>query len=544
MRPKVIFENVSKTYNLYAKQSDKLKNLLSSNKNVEDFHALKNVNFTIYEGEIVGVVGLNGAGKSTLSNLMAQINPPTSGTITINGETSLIAIAVGLNNQLSGIENIRLKCLMHGMSNSKIEDLLPSIIEFADIGNFINQPVKNYSAGMKSKLGFAISVHTDPDILIIDEALSVGDQTFYQKCIDKMNEFKRSGRTIIFISHSISQVKSFCDKVIWLNYGQVEMYDEVNLVINKYQEFVKWFNNLSESEKKAYRHEKLNSQYKYEEYEMSRVKRQVKGPKLRIGIGFYSQLLVLSTILAIMIVLMFNQTYNFINLSNIDNQFFSKQELVKGELGESESDSSVGESTNDMNVQAETINQPAYINVESASILKSIDDDLEITELSFGFELFILEKVESYYKFMINDVEYFINEEDVVFVNTPISNSLASVDSLVSIFPENFANSYMYFLSFLGASENGISSTIFVSPEEDINYFGEKYLNYSTYSIGYVLGQDNISYALKINDINTSMIESLGLSEFEISDGVYYINTTNYEVLINEELEQMLIKEI
>lgn len=539
MRPKVIFENVSKTYNLYSKQSDKLKKLLTSNKKKEDFHALRNVNFTIYEGEIVGVVGLNGAGKSTLSNLMAQINPPTSGTITINGETSLIAIAVGLNSQLSGIENIRLKCLMYGMNNAQIEKLIPSIIEFADIGNFINQPVKNYSSGMKSKLGFAISVHTDPDILIIDEALSVGDQTFYQKCIEKMNEFKNSGKTIIFISHSISQVKSFCDKVIWLNYGQVEMYDKTDVVIGKYQAFVKWFNGLNESEKKAYRVEKLNSQYKLENNVMSRVKRQIKEPKSSISFGFYSQLLLLFSILIVMIVLMFNQNYHFIDFSSFKEPNNSKQEVVnQGTDG----DNSDGNQLNEM--QIETINQPALINVESADIFKTIEADTPVTELSFGFELFISEKVGSYYKFIINDVEYFINEKEIVFVKAQTSNSLVSVDSLISIFPDNFANSYMYFLSFLGASEGNITSTIYVSPEKQINYFGEKYLNYPSYSIEYILDKDNRSYAIKSSDINTSVIESLELADFEISDGVYYISTANYQILINVELEQLVIKKI
>lgn len=304
MRPKVIFENVSKSYNLYKKQSDKIIELFTLKKKDDHFHAVQNVSFTIYEGDVVGIVGLNGAGKSTLSNLIAQIIPPTEGTITIDGETSLIAIAVGLNNQLSGIENIRLKCLMHGMSNAKINELLPKIIEFADIGRFINQPVKNYSSGMKSKLGFAISVHTDPDILIIDEALSVGDQTFYQKCIDKMNAFKEQGKTIIFISHSASQVKSFCNKVIWLNYGQIEMYDEADVVIDKYNEFVTSFNALTESEKKQYRQEKLDSQYYLEESLAS--ENRLNKKKKHGSLAFIVQFLMLFIALLISIAFMFN----------------------------------------------------------------------------------------------------------------------------------------------------------------------------------------------------------------------------------------------
>ena len=251
---------VTKTFDLYAKKSDKIRNLFLNRKGNRQFMALRDINFSVYEGETIGIIGLNGSGKSTVSNILAGVLQPTEGDVYINGVSSLIAIAAGLNNNLTGLDNIELKCIMHGLSREEVEKVKPDIIEFADIGDYIHQPVKDYSSGMKSRLGFAISVHTDPDILIIDEALSVGDSTFAQKCLLKMDEFKKQGKTIFFISHSASQMKSFCEKVIWMHYGQIKEFGDVDEVLKNYTDFTKWFNALPEAEKKKYKADMFSEQ--------------------------------------------------------------------------------------------------------------------------------------------------------------------------------------------------------------------------------------------------------------------------------------------
>ncbi|MGI2748471.1 teichoic acids export ABC transporter ATP-binding subunit TagH [Bacillus cytotoxicus] len=247
------FHNVTKKYKMHSKSSDKLKDIIYPSGFGEDFYALRNLSFEAYKGDVIGIIGVNGSGKSTMSNLIAGITQPTTGAIEIEGKVALIAIAAGLNNQLTGRENIELKCLMMGLNKSEIEMLTPEIIDFADIGKFIDMPVKKYSSGMKSRLGFAISVNINPDVLVIDEALSVGDQTFADKCLKRMNEFKEQGKTIFFVSHSLGQVKSFCTKALWLEYGEIKDYGPIQDVMPKYEQFLKEFRAMSKEEQQKFK---------------------------------------------------------------------------------------------------------------------------------------------------------------------------------------------------------------------------------------------------------------------------------------------------
>lgn len=260
-KTKVRVRLLTKEFDLYKSRSEQIKSIFALNRNkVPKFWALKGVSFDIHEGEAVGIVGINGSGKSTLSNVISGVIPQTSGQLEVNGRVSVIAIGAGLNGKLSGRENIRLKALMMGLTNKQVDQVEEDIIDFADLGAFIDQPVKNYSSGMRSRLGFSIAIHQNPDILIIDEALSVGDQTFYQKCIEKMVEFKNNGKTIIFVSHALGQVEALCDRTIWMHYGDLREDGPTENVLGDYREFTKEFNALSIPERRKYQQKYKNMQ--------------------------------------------------------------------------------------------------------------------------------------------------------------------------------------------------------------------------------------------------------------------------------------------
>ena len=240
------FKNVSKIYKLKRKDKQVAKDQKS-----QDFYALKDISFKIERGQVVGILGTNGSGKSTMSLVLAGIAAPNEGSIEVKGEQALIAVQTGLNNQLTGLENIKLKGALLGLSNKRIQEIIDGVIDFAEIGDFLYQPVKKYSSGMKSRLGFSINLCLDPDILIVDEALSVGDKGFANKCLKKMNELKAEGKTIVFISHSLPQVREFCDSAIWLEGGKLKEYGDVKTVCDNYAAQVERYNKLSDAEKKA-----------------------------------------------------------------------------------------------------------------------------------------------------------------------------------------------------------------------------------------------------------------------------------------------------
>src|SRR5690625_447096 len=258
----IVVNNITKQYKLYSDTKERLFDLLPFKSYGEDFYALKGVNFVADHGEVIGFVGTNGSGKSTLSNIIAGIVPETGGSVKVNGQVSLIAVAAGLKNDLTGRDNIELKLLMLGFSRDAIKELEPEIIEFSELGQFIDQPVKSYSSGMKSRLGFAISVNVDTDILIIDEALSVGDKAFAEKSLNKMKEFKEQGKTMIFVSHSLGQMRQFCDKILWLEYGMVKQYGPTNEVLVAYEKFLNRWQKLSKKKRKQYRKHALTYQQK------------------------------------------------------------------------------------------------------------------------------------------------------------------------------------------------------------------------------------------------------------------------------------------
>lgn len=215
-------ENVNKVYKLYDNPMDRLKESLglSKKRKYKEHYALHDVSFDVKQGECVGIIGTNGSGKSTILKIITGVLNPTSGNIKINGRISaLLELGAGFNMEYTGIENVYLNGTMIGFTKEEIDKKLDDILAFADIGEFVNQPVKTYSSGMFVRLAFAVAINIDPEILIVDEALSVGDVFFQAKCYKKFEDFKRMGKTILFVSHDLSSIARYCDRVVLLNKG-------------------------------------------------------------------------------------------------------------------------------------------------------------------------------------------------------------------------------------------------------------------------------------------------------------------------------------
>lgn len=242
MKPIIEIKNVVKTYKLYNKPTDRLKEALSlsKKKHHQEFNALKGISFTVNKGDALGILGKNGSGKSTLLKMITGVLTPSAGQIEVRGKiAAILELGAGFNPEYTGRENVYLNGLMMGYTREEMEPRMESIINFADIGEFIDQPVKVYSSGMFARLAFAVSINVDPDILIVDEALAVGDIRFQTKCIDKMKELKAKGTTILFVSHAVEQVKRFCNKAVWIKDGTVQVLGEASEVVDEYEDFMK-----------------------------------------------------------------------------------------------------------------------------------------------------------------------------------------------------------------------------------------------------------------------------------------------------------------
>lgn len=216
-------KDLKKVYKLYDKPADRMKEalgLLGKKKKVKEHYALNGVDLTVYQGESVGIIGTNGSGKSTILKIITGVVSPTAGEVEVNGRISaLLELGAGFNMEYNGIDNIYLNGTMIGFTEKEIDEKLQDILDFADIGDYVYQPCKTYSSGMFVRLAFAVAINIEPEILIVDEALSVGDVFFQAKCYHKFEEFKKQGKTIVFVSHDLSSISKYCDRVILLNQG-------------------------------------------------------------------------------------------------------------------------------------------------------------------------------------------------------------------------------------------------------------------------------------------------------------------------------------
>jgi len=234
-------QNLTKTYKLYDKPVDRLKESLHplKKKYHKDFYALNDISFEIKKGETVGIVGKNGSGKSTLLKIITGVLTPTGGRVSIHGKISaILELGAGFNPEMTGLENIYLNTSINGMNKQETDKKIDEIVAFAELGEFIYQPIKTYSSGMSARLAFAVSINVEPDILIVDEALSVGDAAFARKCFAKMEDIRSKGATILFVSHSEGSVVALCNRAIWISNGNQIIDGTPKLVTGLYMKHI------------------------------------------------------------------------------------------------------------------------------------------------------------------------------------------------------------------------------------------------------------------------------------------------------------------
>ena len=234
-------QGVSKIYKLYDKPIDRLKEAVSlTHKSYHrDFFALSDISFDVKKGETVGIIGTNGSGKSTILKIITGVLSPTTGTAEVSGNISaLLELGAGFNSEYTGLENIYMNGTMMGFSRQEMERRMDDILRFADIGDFVNQPVKTYSSGMFVRLAFALAINVDPEILIVDEALSVGDVFFQAKCYRRMEEMMKNGTTILMVSHDMGSIIKYCDKVVLLNRGHFVAQGEAGKMVDLYKKIL------------------------------------------------------------------------------------------------------------------------------------------------------------------------------------------------------------------------------------------------------------------------------------------------------------------
>jgi ABC-type polysaccharide/polyol phosphate transport system ATPase subunit len=235
---RIVFDNVSKKFALGGGRKLLRGHLhdLVGRGGGPSFYALRNVSFTLRDGESLAVIGSNGAGKSTLLNLATRVCDPNEGRVKVNGRVSAVLdLGSGFHYDLTGAENLRLNASLSGLSRRKTADLFDEIVDFSGIGEFIDQPLRTYSAGMTMRLAFSVAIHTDPDILIVDEVMGVGDQAFHAKCFDRMLGFRKAGKTILCASHAADMLRLMCDRALWLDHGQVILLGKLEEVLGAYQ---------------------------------------------------------------------------------------------------------------------------------------------------------------------------------------------------------------------------------------------------------------------------------------------------------------------